>query len=150
MGDFRQAAIDAILEDLAFDSVKELRTYVSKNKQDDYFYGGILYAINAVQDLSSAQPKSEERTAESAQNVPNDELISKKAEIEALIKEFKRSPIELLPAAQPERTGKWIKEKSRGQLYQCSACNNYLDFRGVNAGRGSANYCPNCGARMES
>lgn len=24
-----------------------------------------------------------------------------------------------------------------------------LDFRGVNAGRGSANYCPNCGARME-
>lgn len=53
------------------------------------------------------------------------------------------------PDAKPERTGKWIKEKSRGQLYQCSACGNYLDFRGVNAGRGSANYCPNCGARME-
>ena len=83
MSDFRQAAVDAILEDLAFDSVKELRAYVSKNKQDDYFYGGILYAINAVQDLSSAQPKSEERTAESAQNVPNDELISKKAAIDA-------------------------------------------------------------------
>ena len=109
MSDFRQAAIDAILEDLAFDSVKELRAYVSKNKQDDYFYGGILYAINAVQDLSSAQPKSEERTAESAQNVPNDELISKKAEIEALIKEFKRSPIELLPAAQPTLCGYDIK-----------------------------------------
>lgn len=102
MSDFKQSAIDAILEDLDFDSVKELRAYVAKNKQDDYFYGGILYAINAVQDLSSAQPKSEERTAESAQNVPNDELISKKAEIEALIKEFKRSPIELLPSAQPE------------------------------------------------
>ena len=57
MSDFRQAAIDAILEDLDFDSVKELRAYVSKNKQDDYFYGGILYAINAVQDLSSAQPE---------------------------------------------------------------------------------------------
>ena len=53
------------------------------------------------------------------------------------------------PTIEPERTGKWIKEKSRGQLYQCSACNNYLDFRGVNAGRGSANFCPNCGARME-
>lgn len=51
---------------------------------------------------------------------------------------------------EPERTGKWIKEKSRGQLYQCSACGNYLDFRGVNAGRGSAKFCPNCGARMES
>ena len=83
MSDFIQAAIDAILEDLDFDSVKELRAYVAKNKQDDYFYGGILYAINAVQDLSSAQPKSEERTAESAQNVPNDELISKKAAIDA-------------------------------------------------------------------
>ena len=58
--------------------------------------------------------------------------------------------IDALPSALPERTGKWIKEKSRGQLYQCSACGNYLDFRGVNAGRGSANYCPNCGARMES
>ena len=53
----KQAAIDAILEDLDFDSVKELRAYVSKNEQDDYFYGGILYAINAVQDLSFAQPK---------------------------------------------------------------------------------------------
>lgn len=56
MSDFRQAAIDAILEDLDFDSVKELRAYVSKNKQDDYFYGGILHAINAVQDLPPAQP----------------------------------------------------------------------------------------------
>lgn len=52
----KQAVIDAILEDLAFDSVKELRAYVAKNKQDDYFYGGILHAINAVQDLSSTQP----------------------------------------------------------------------------------------------
>lgn len=57
MSDFRQAAIDAILEDLDFDNVKELRAYVSKNKQDDYFYGGILHAINAVQDLPSAQPE---------------------------------------------------------------------------------------------
>ena len=57
MSDFRQTAIDAILEDLDFDSVKELRAYVSKNKQDDYFYGGILHAINAVQDLPSTQPE---------------------------------------------------------------------------------------------
>lgn len=61
------------------------------------------------------------------------------------------SDVKHAPTIEPERkTGKWIKEKSRGQLYQCSACGNYLDFRGVNAGRGSANYCPNCGARMES
>lgn len=126
MSDFRQAAIDAILEDLTFDSVKELRAYVSKNKQDDYFYGGVLHAINAVQDLPSVQPKSEERTVESAQNVPNDELISKKAEIEALIKEFKRSPIELLPAAQPEQKGWVCPVCGRGlsPLTMVCPCNN--------------------------
>lgn len=114
MSDFRQAAIDAILEDLDFDSVKELRAYVSKNKQDDYFYGGILYAINAVQDLSSAQPESEERTAESAQNVPNDELISKKAAMDAHCELCEDKGLcgdicpdvevfRLIPSAQPER-----------------------------------------------
>ena len=55
-----------------------------------------------------------------------------------------------LPTAQPERKkGKWVREKCRGLMYKCSACGNYLDFRGVNAGRGNANFCPNCGAEME-
>lgn len=31
---------------------------------------------------------------------------------------------------------------------QCPVCNNTLDLSGVNAGRGDANYCPNCGADM--
>ena len=86
---------------------------MSKNKQDDYFYGGILYAINAVQDLSSAQPKSEERMAESAQNVPNDELISKKAAMEAHCELCEDKGLcgdicpdvevfRLIPSAQPE------------------------------------------------
>lgn len=39
-----------------------------------------------LRELQSAQPETEERTAESAQNVPNDELISKKAAIDALAK----------------------------------------------------------------
>ena len=30
----------------------------------------------------------------------------------------------------------------------CSECGNTLDFSGVNAGRGDANFCPNCGADM--
>ena len=34
------------------------------------------------------------------------------------------------------------------RVFKCSVCHNYLDFDGVNAGRGSANYCPNCGAKM--
>ena len=41
----------------------------------------------------------------------------------------------------------WIDQKHG--VYKCSNCRNYLDFRGVNAGRGDANYCPNCGAEMD-
>lgn len=32
---------------------------------------------------------------------------------------------------------------------QCSKCGNFLDIRGVNASRGNAKYCPNCGAKMD-
>ena len=41
----------------------------------------------------------------------------------------------------------WIKQER--EIFKCSNCGNYLDFRGVNAGRGDANYCPNCGEKME-
>lgn len=44
--------------------------------------------------------------------------------------------------------GKWIKLNKRGKNVQCSLCGNTLDLRGVNTGRGDANYCPNCGAKM--
>lgn len=44
---------------------------------------------------------------------------------------------------------KWITHKSFFHRYgECSNCHNYIDFNGVNGGRGDANYCPNCGARM--
>lgn len=43
--------------------------------------------------------------------------------------------------------GEWISKGKR--IYRCSNCGNYLDFDGVNAGRGDANYCPNCGAKMK-
>ena len=33
--------------------------------------------------------------------------------------------------------------------YKCSECGNILDFDGLNCGRGDANYCPNCGAKMD-
>lgn len=99
----------------------------------------------------------------------NDDLISRKAAITipVLPKEYReyqtmnlddayelgwfdcQKYIEELPSAQPERKkGKWVKEKCRGLVYKCSACGNYLDFEGVNAGRGNANFCPNCGAEM--
>ena len=55
--------------------------------------------------------------------------------------------IKQLPPIQPKR-GKWIKTARWGRVYYCDQCRNYLDFDGVNAGRGSTNFCPNCGADM--
>lgn len=45
------------------------------------------------------------------------------------------------------KTGKWVH--TNGNTFKCSICGNFLNFHGVNAGRGDANYCPNCGAKME-
>ena len=57
--------------------------------------------------------------------------------------------IKQLPPIQPEpKRGKWIKTARWGRVYYCDQCRNYLDFDGVNAGRGSTNFCPNCGADM--
>lgn len=56
--------------------------------------------------------------------------------------------IESLPSAEPERkTGKW-EDSGWKIIYRCSECGNYLDFSGLNAGRGDANFCPNCGSEM--
>lgn len=59
-----------------------------------------------------------------------------------------------LPSVTPQpKIGRWINAKV-GKLFpsndfKCSECGNILDFNGVNGGRGDANYCPNCGAKME-
>lgn len=61
-----------------------------------------------------------------------------------------RAILKSLPSAQPERkTGHWIKTARWGRVYYCDQCRNYLDFDGVNVGRGSTNFCPNCGAKMD-
>ncbi|MBQ0088699.1 MAG: hypothetical protein KBT27_05155 [Prevotellaceae bacterium] len=53
--------------------------------------------------------------------------------------------------AKPIRHGRWINVSAtkRERIFKCSVCRNTLDFDGVNAGRGDANYCPNCGAKMD-
>ncbi len=58
--------------------------------------------------------------------------------------------------AIPVRHGKWIDEEQfkrtwyKHHVFKCSECGNILDFDGVNAGRGDANFCPHCGAKMDA
>lgn len=57
------------------------------------------------------------------------------------------------PTIEPRKKGRWIyldKDKRffHPHIVKCSVCNNSLDMYGVNAGRGDANFCPNCGADM--
>lgn len=61
-----------------------------------------------------------------------------------------------IKALEKRKTGKWMQVEWGKTLfgkkivtYRCSRCANYLDFKGLNCGRGSAWYCPNCGAEME-
>lgn len=60
-----------------------------------------------------------------------------------------KQDIELMPKieAEPVKYAQWIDVKHG--VYKCSSCGNYLDFKGVNAGRGDANYCPCCGVKMK-
>lgn len=53
-----------------------------------------------------------------------------------------------LPIADvyPIRRGRWVHD--RHTQWKCSICGNFLDFDGLNCGRGSAFFCPNCGALM--
>lgn len=81
------------------------------------------------------------------------EYIEREAVMEALMDEqygyLCEKAIQAIPNADvaPVRHGKWIiKDK---HINQCNRCGNYLDIRGLNGGRGDANYCPNCGARMD-
>ena len=46
--------------------------------------------------------------------------------------------------------GKYSRHKTIDRrVLTCSVCGNFLCMEGVNAGRGDANYCPNCGAKMD-
>lgn len=87
---------------------------------------GLTNALHIMQDLPPAQPEIANQTEESAQNVPNGELISKKAAIDALGKDvmgglnYKRI-LNSLPSAQPDiircRDCKW----HNGEINQCNA-----------------------------
>lgn len=53
--------------------------------------------------------------------------------------------------SEEDDTMEWISARV-GKLfpsndYKCSKCGNFLNFNGVNCGRGDANFCPNCGRK---
>lgn len=114
--------------------------------------------------LPSAQPGPHEETNRS--EIPNSsDTISRQAALNCFHDWIDKSgnvhtadempeyqAIEGLPSAQPERkTGHWILYDKRfpwSKDYKCSECGNYINLSDINAGRGSANFCPNCGADM--
>ena len=109
---------------------------------------GLSLAVDTLRALPSAQPESAERNEESKQNVPNDDLISRKMAIEKFWHsdvEFRPTQIDEvmallkdLPSAQPEqRTGKWLNVcMDYGECSECGFCGLTTD------------YCPSCGADM--
>ena len=110
----RQAAIDALKE--RRDSAKEWYEEASASGDEMILARAesaimtFVECLLTIKKLPSAQPKSEERKAESVQNVQNEDLISRKAAIEAFMTatsdgdkaDWCKWVLERLPSAQPE------------------------------------------------
>ena len=76
---------------------------------------------------------------------------------------IQESPLELVERFEQDeewtrvRHGHWIVKSQTifekllrlSKVAECSVCGNYLELDGVNFGRGDANFCPNCGAKMD-
>lgn len=76
------------------------------------------------------------------------EFMALSKDEKARVDEIDNCIADLVNASSVEsKKGKWID--TSWKVYKCSECGNYLDFSGLNAGRGDANYCPNCGAEMK-
>ena len=85
----------------------------------------------------------------------NDDLISRQAAIDAVIKHMQlysyeergvREAINALPAA--ERRGKWIRYENSTfeKRWKCSECKRFTFHNGAMLSK--YKFCPNCGAEM--
>jgi len=112
------------------------------------------FTVSEIMDLIDSV-ETDKQTAESAQNVPNDDLISRKAAIDALdcingVEEVLRA----LPSAQPDHlreptkmmereTGRWVILRNEyGDIVEAVCSNCHMN------GRHEWAYCPHCGADM--
>jgi hypothetical protein len=138
---------DLISRRVAVDALWEIRQKEISDGRRFHDYCSLSTAVDVIKDLPSAHPEIEERKEESAQNVPKEDLISRKAAIDVAENAFVRgllaSPdIRKLPSAQPE-TAKRIVGKSRNGMtlwYQCDMCNEPVDAQD--------NFCRGCGRRL--
>ena len=98
----------------------------------------LIQAINAIE--------AQDRHILTLQHEMMAEAESHIAEVNQLNKQIE----ELQANVHPVVHGKWEEEKKTffHNIVKCSLCGNFLDLEGVNAGRGDANFCPNCGADM--
>ena len=146
-------------------AISELMEWVEKEKNKSWSpFKGLFHwtGIKAMLEcLPPAQPEIEERKEESAQNVPKEDLISRKAAIDvlatmqglctskaALVQNSKIwQQIKDLPSAQPKRkTGRWLIREGISDA-QCSECGMY--FNDVYDMDNSDAFCRHCGAKME-
>ena len=160
----RQAAIDAV--NVGTELLRRVLDNADivgvERAKFEWGLGLIESCISDIKDLPSAQPevrtemsspKNSERTTESSQYVQDDDLISRKAAIEAFWEldiETRPSWIDAvmrvlkeIPSAQPERKkGKWIKNDNG--TYSCSVCQSWIPEEQ----HCYARYCLYCGAEM--
>ena len=77
---------DLISRQDAIEVIEEMQMPIMRSMfpEEQFVFKGMSEALSAIKDLPSAQPETEERKEESAQNVPKEDLISRKAAIDAL------------------------------------------------------------------
>ena len=137
---------------MEFPTIEEFAKDVAEKALDEYEYNG--KTIRQWIEIISASEHGTD-LARTVKGFPIDaDLLMLKVEEEygfrardRIYQIIRYMPKYELPPIPPPK-GKWIKTARWGRVYYCNQCRNYLDFDGVNAGRGSTNFCPNCGADM--
>ena len=113
----RMAVLDAVESVDWYLQIKNGEMVHGANDNDHQAWYKAEDIYKAVESVPPAQPESEERTAESAQNVPKEDLISRKAAIDFIDAGHLCNPneprwseneivnfLKSRPSAQPERT----------------------------------------------